>query len=208
MKEFLIKGENSIGKSLFAKKLAQKLSDNNKIIIIEFERSPKENIEDYFDMAGMISYDIADHFLNYTNLNRLIKKACDNIDIIISPFVKDKYEIKKQDIEKLIKELDSYDIGIFIGLEEAFLNQCRTIEIISENQVDKNINSDFYFINKCTKEFDPRVYKELLEAKPSKYLGFVRENETFDHILDNLINNSEEKIEKIGFFEKIRMKFK
>lgn len=207
MKVYLIDGREKIGKTEFTNLLAENLSKNKKTIIIGTNRSEDNNIEDYFKQDGMITYDICDYFLDYVDLKTIINVANDKLDFIISPFVKEKYDIKKEDIQKLLEKLD-YDYVIFDGSNSNLLDDKTTIKIVGQEELENNIDADFFFINKAKSDFDQRIYKDQIINKNAKYLGFVNENGSYNNILDNLIEEREEKIENIGFFEKLKMKFK
>lgn len=207
MKVYLIEGKENIGKTEFACLLANKISKNNKTLIIGSERSEKSNIEDYYKKDGMITYDICDYFLEYTDLRTIINKANDKLDFIISPLVNDKYVIKKEDIVKLMDDL-SYDYIVFDGLDPNLLDEKTTVKLIRENDLDEAIEADYFFINKTKVGFDPRLLKAEIDSKDSTYLGYVNENGSYNNILDNLINERKEEVASLGFFEKLKMKFK
>ncbi|MDD7305186.1 MAG: hypothetical protein PUG67_01215 [Peptoniphilaceae bacterium] len=207
MNLYLINGEENEEKTKFAALLADKLSQDKKTLIIATQRSEIFNIEDYYKKDGMITYDICDYFLGYVDIDTIINKAYDKLDFIISPLVNGKYQIEKKDIDKLLGEL-SYDFLVFEDLDESFLDQKIIIDIISEDNLEDDLKGDYYFINKASANFDQRLYKDLLLAKKGKYLGFVNENGSYNNILDNLLNDRAEEIPNIGFFEKLKMKFK
>lgn len=208
MKVYLIEGVNNIGKTEFSSLLGKKLSKNKKTLIIGTKRSEKSNIEDYYDKAGMISYDIGDYFLDYVDLDTVINKAGKNLDFIISPLINSKYEIKKEDIGKLLENL-SYDYVIFDSLDPNLLDQQATrVKILGEDQIGESIGGQYFFVNKVKEDFDERLFKDELLQSEGKYLGFVNKNGSYNNVLSNLLNEKEEPIESIGFFEKLKMKFK
>lgn len=204
---YLIDGREKIGKTEFSSLLGNKLSKDKKTLIIGTKRSEGLNIEDFYKKDGMITYDICDYFLGYADIETIINKANDKLDFIISPLVNGKFEIKKDDIKKLMENL-SYDYLIFDGLDPEMVEEKTTIKIIDQNDLDNPINSDFFFINKAKEDFDPRLAKDQIEGQASKYLGYVNENGSFNNILDNLLKEKEEPVGKLGFFEKLKMKFK
>ncbi|MGO3017661.1 MAG: hypothetical protein ACTIH2_00780 [Anaerococcus sp.] len=207
MKIYLIDGRDKIGKTEFTSLLAENLSKNKKTIIIGTNRSEDNNIEDYYKQDGMITYDICDYFLDYIDLNTIINTANDKLDFIISPFIKEKYEVKKEDIQKLLGKLE-YDYVIFDGLNPELLDDKVTIKIVGQDEIENNIEADFFFINNTDSDFDQRLYKQEITNKEAKYLGFVNKNGSYNNILDNLLNDRQEIISNIGFFEKLKMKFK
>lgn len=207
MKIYLIDGRNEIGKTEFATLLAENLSKYKKTIIIGTNRSENNNIEDYYKQDGMITYDICDYFLDYIDLKTIINAANDKLDFIISPFIKEKYEIKKSDIDKLLSKLE-YEYVVFDGLNPDLLDNKVTIKIIEQDEIQNNIKADYFFINNTNSDFDQRLYKQDITNKDAKYLGFVNKNGSYNNILDNLLNERQETISNIGFFEKLKMKFK
>lgn len=205
MQIYLINGKNDIGKTDFAVNLAERLSENKKVLLTSFFRDENSNIEDFFKKDGMVSYDISDYFLKICDLDRVIVNENNNLSFIIAPLVEDKYEFKVDDVYNLIDEVES-DIIIIDNLDLKIKDAIK-IDIISKEDIDKDLNSDYYFINRVDESFDPRPLKDKLEGKKSKYLGYVKENEYFKKVIDNLIAGQAEPIETIGFFEKIKRIF-
>lgn len=207
MKLYLVEGKEEMGKTEFACLLADKISKNNKTLLIGTKRSETFNIEDFYKKDGMITYDICDYFLEYADLKTIINKETDKLDFIISPLVNGKYQINKEDIDKLLANL-SYDCVIFVGLDKSFLKESTSILLVGENDLDQVIESDYFFINKAREDFDPRFLKEEISSKDSLYLGYVNDRGSYNNILDNLLKGQAEEIGNIGFFEKLKMKFK
>jgi len=205
MQIYLINGKNDIGKTDFAVNLAERLSENKKVLLTSFFRDENSNIEDFFKKDGMVSYDISDYFLKICDLDRVIVNENNNLSFIIAPLVEDKYEFKVDDVYNLLDEVES-DIIIIDNLDLAIKDAIK-IDIISKEDIDKDLTSDYYFINRADDSFDPRPIKDKLEGKKSKYLGYVKENEYFKKVIDNLIAGQAEPIETIGFFEKIKRIF-
>lgn len=205
MQIYLINGKNDIGKTDFAVNLAERLSENKKVLLTSFFRDENSNIEDFFKKDGMVSYDISDYFLKICDLDRVIVNENNNLSFIIAPLVEDKYEFKVDDVYNLIDEVES-DIIIIDNLDLKIKDAIK-IDIISKEDIDKDLNSDYYFINRVDESFDPRPLKDKLEGKKSKYLGYVKEDEYFKKVIDNLLLGQAEPIEQIGFFEKIKRIF-
>ena len=205
MQIYLINGKNDIGKTDFAVNLAEKLSENKKVLLTSFFRDENSNIEDFFKKDGMVSYDISDYFLKICDLDRVIVNENNTLSFIIAPLVEDKYEFKVDDVYNLIDEVES-DIIIIDNLDLKIKDAIK-IDIISKEDIDKDLNSDYYFINRVDESFDPRPLKDKLEGKKSKYLGYVKEDEYFKKVIDNLLLGQAEPIEQIGFFEKIKRIF-
>ncbi|MDO4593844.1 MAG: hypothetical protein Q4B52_00570 [Tissierellia bacterium] len=200
MKVLIVNGQENTDKSVFSCKLAKYLSKDNKVLITSLKRDDK-NIEDVFCVDDMITYDITDYFLNYANLNKIIVKH-DGIDIILSPLLEDKYKIKKDDIEKLLNQLD-YDFVIVQNAKKEFFDSAKSVYII--NGKDFTIDqSDYFFLDNVDDDFDDREF-DFLRANHSKYLGFVKNND-YDEIIKRFLNDETKAIGKLSFFEKLKKK--
>lgn len=206
MQIYLINGKNNIGKTDFAVNLAERLSENKMVLLTSLFRSDQSNIEDYYRKDGMISYDISDYFLGLCSLDKVIVEENPNLKFIIAPLVEDKYDIRVQDVYNLIDEVDA-DIIILDNLYLAIKDAIK-IEILDKDDLDKDIHADYYFINRCGEEFDPRPIKDKLLGKSATYLGYVKENEYFKDVIDNLMKGQAEPIGDLGFFEKVKRIFK
>lgn len=205
MQIYLINGKNNIGKTDFAVNLAEKLSENKKVLLTSFFRGENKNIEDFFKKDGMVSYDISDYFLKICDIDRVIVNENNNLSFIIAPLVEDKYEFRIDDVYNLIDEIDT-DVLIIDNLDLAIKGAIK-IDIIGKEDIDKELTSDYYFINRLEDSFDPRPLKDKLEGKKSTYLGYVKENDYFKNVIENLISAKAEPIETLGFFEKIKRIF-
>ena len=97
METFLIKS-NKQNDLKFIEDFSKTLSKNKSVLLLSFTRNKGENIEDLFDMGGMITYDICDYFLDLVGLEKIIRKTYGNIDFAIAPLINSKYKIKKEDI--------------------------------------------------------------------------------------------------------------
>lgn len=190
----------------FIKEFSKKLSENKSVLLLSFTRNKNENIEDLYDMGGMITYDICDYFLDLIDLDKIIVNACENIDFAIPPLINSKYQIKKEDISKLLEKINSYDYLIIDGLDESLIDDKKEIQIISENQIEKEIKADYFFINSYDKYFDIREYRDEILGKSSKFLGLKEDDSTYDRIISNILEDKSEDIQKIGFFEKLKKK--
>lgn len=191
----------------FLNNLSKDLSKDKRCLLISFKRNTSLNLEDIYDMEGMITYDICDHFLNYVSLENVINKADENIDFIIAPLLEDKYEIKKDDINKLIEDLSCYDYFIFDNLAKNMIENKKTITIVSDEDINKKIDADYFFIE-AEDGFDERIVRNEILEKSSKFLGVKRKNEDYIDIINNLKDDKKADIEKLSFIEKIKMKFK
>ncbi|MDO4661762.1 MAG: hypothetical protein Q4B36_01340 [Tissierellia bacterium] len=205
MKTILINGAENIGKTIFSVKLAQRLAQSNKVLLISLRRQ-KNNIEDYLDIDDMITYDITDYFLKYAKLDKVITSVCD-LDIILSPFVEDKYKIEKEDIDKLLDKIE-YDYLIVDDGDSNLFSDYISI-LITDSGYDKEINEDYFFVNKVDSSFDDRYYDFIINNK-DKYLGYesLKNDYDFKIIIDNLLNEDTKKVDKLSIFEKIKKKFR
>ena len=190
----------------FIKEFSKKLSENKSVLLLSFTRNKNENIEDLYDMGGMITYDICDYFLDLIDLDKIIVKACENIDFIIPPLLNSKYDVKKEDVSKLLEKINTYDYLIINGLDGSLIDDKKEIQIISENQIEKEIKADYFFINSYDKYFDIREYRDEILGKSSKFLGLKEDGSTYDRIISNILEDKSEDIQKIGFFEKLKKK--
>lgn len=205
MNVFLINSKNH-NELKFIKELSNELSKDKSLLILSFQRNKNENIEDLFDMAGMITYDICDYFLEIVGLDKIIRTYKENIDFAISPLVEDKYDIKKEDIDQLFEKISKYDYFIIYGLDSNLLENKKEIKIINIDEIDSDISSDYFYIENDDKYFDIREKREQIINKSSKFLGLKTKNNSYDSIISNLLEDKEESIGKIGFFEKLKKK--
>ena len=155
----------------------------------------------------MITYDIADYFTELAPLSMVVINQYDNLDFIISPLLEDKYEIKSEDIKKLLSNV-SYDYVILNGVDKNLLSDKYVIDIVGENDLSYVSDSDAFFINKASEDFDIRNYKDTIDSKNSKYLGYVKNGEYFKNVIENLVDGREVDIPKLGFFEKLKASFR
>jgi len=207
MKVYVINGPKSIGKTDFSVNLAEFLQQNNKVLLLQAKRATTSNIEDYFQKDGMITYDLADYFTGLAPLDTIIVHENQNLDFIISPLLDDKYEITNVDFNKLLKEVD-YDYVIIDGVDKNLLENKISVDIIGRDDLNLVNDSDAFFINKASEDFDIRKYKDTIDSKNSKYLGFVKNGEYFKNVIENLVDGREVDIPKLGFFEKLKASFR
>lgn len=205
MNVFLINSKNH-NELKFIKELSNELSKDKSLLILSFQRNKNENIEDLFDMAGMITYDICDYFLEIVGLDKIIRTYKENIDFAISPLVEDKYDIKKEDIDQLFEKISNYDYLIIYGLDSNLLENKKEIKILNTDEIESDISSDYFYIENDDKYFDIREKREEIINKSSKFLGLKTKNNSYDSIISNLLEDKEESIGKIGFFEKLKKK--
>lgn len=190
----------------FIKEFSKKLSENKSVLLLSFTRKENKNIEDLYDMGGMITYDICDYFLGLINLDKIIARACQNIDFVNPPLLNSKFEIKKDHISKLLEKINTYDYLIIDGLDESLIDSKKEIQIINENQIKEEIKADFFFINSNDKYFDIRDYRDEILGKSSKFVGLKEKDSSYDKIISNILDDKSEEIQKIGFFEKLKKK--
>ena len=205
MNVFLINSKNH-NELKFIKELSNELSKDKSLLLLSFKRNKNENIEDLFDMAGMITYDICDYFLEIVGLDKIIRTYKENIDFAISPLVEDKYEIKKEGINQLFEKISNYDYLIIYGLDPNLLENKKEIKILNVDELDSDISSDYFYIENDDKYFDIREKREQIINKSSKFLGLKTKNNSYDAIISNLLEDKIESIGKIGFFEKLKKK--
>lgn len=205
MNVFLINSKNH-NELKFIKELSNELSKDKSLLLLSFKRNKNENIEDLFDMAGMITYDTCDYFLDIVGLDKIIRTYKENIDFAISPLVEDKYEIKKEDINQLFEKISNYDYLIIYGLDPNLLENKKEIKIINVDELDSDISSDYFYIENDDKYFDIREKREQIINKSSKFLGLKTKINSYDAIISNLLEDKAESIGKIGFFEKLKKK--
>lgn len=207
MKVYVINGPKAIGKTDFSVNLAEYLQQNNKVLLLQGKRATTSNIEDYFQKDGMITYDLADYFTGLAPLERVLVHENDNLDFIISPLLEDKYQINGEDINNLLNNI-SYDYIVIDGVDKNLISNKTSVDIIGENDLGLVNDSDAFFINKVSDDFDIRNHKDTIDAKSSKYLGTVKNGEYFKNVIENLIAGNEVEIPKLGFFEKLKASFR
>lgn len=206
MKIYLINGEKGIGKTDFSVNLAERLAEKERVLLTSFFRDEKSNLEDYFQKDGMVSYDIADYFMGLCDIDRLIVEENKNLGFIIAPFLDDKYDFKVEDVYDLIEDIDK-DVLIIDNLDLDIKDAIK-IDLISPKDLGKDLKSDYFIVNKAENDFDPRLYKENIDSKSSKYLGTVKKGEYFKKVIDNLLAGRKEEVPSLGFFEKLKRIFK
>lgn len=206
MQIYLIEGKSESRLNLM-KELGEKISKKSKTLILSFKRSKDVNIEDLFDMGGMIAYDICDYFLSYIELENLLIKVNEDLYFSIAPLLENKYELKKEDIKNILEKLKAFDYLVIDGLDKNMLEEKKVVEIIEEDRISENCDSD-YFIIEAKDDFNPRLVRNEILGKSSKFIGIKNKIGTFDTLLDNLIEDRKADIEKLSFIEKIKLKFK
>lgn len=207
MKVYVINGPKAIGKTDFSVNLAEFLQQNNKVLLLQGKRATTSNIEDYFQKDGMITYDLADYFTGLVPLETVIVHESQNLDFIISPLLEDKYEITGNDINNLLSNV-SYDYVVIDGVDKNIISNKTSVDIVSENELNLVNDSDAFFINKASEDFDIRNYKDTIDSKNSNYLGSVKNGEYFKNVIENLVADRAVDIPKLGFFEKLKASFR
>lgn len=205
MEIFLIKS-NKQNDLKFIEDFSKTLSKNKSVLLLSFTRNKGENIEDLFDMGGMITYDICDYFLGLIDLEKITLNPLENIYFVISPLINSKYQVKKEDISKLLDQIKSYDYVIIKGLDENLLDDKKEIQIINEDEIEDDFKSTYFLVESDDKYFDIREYREKILEKSSKYLGLKKKDSTYEKIISNILEDKNEEIQKIGFFEKLKKK--
>ncbi len=207
MKVYVINGPKAIGKTDFSVNLAEFLQQNNKVLLLQAKRATTSNIEDYFQKDGMVTYDLADYFTGLAPLETVLVHESQNLDFIISPLLEDKYDITGEDINNLLNSIN-YDYVIIDGVDKNLVANKTSIDIIGENDLNLVNDSDAFFINKTSEDFDIREYKDTIDSKSSRYLGSVKTGEYFKNVIENLVADRAVEIPKLGFFEKLKASFR
>ena len=207
MKVYVINGPKAIGKTDFSVNLAEFLQQNNKVLLLQAKRATTSNIEDYFQKDGMVTYDLADYFTGLAPLETVLVHESQNLDFIISPLLEDKYDITGEDINNLLNSVN-YDYVIIDGVDKNLVANKTSIDIIGENDLNLVNDSDAFFINKTSEDFDIREYKDTIDSKNSRYLGSVKTGEYFKNVIENLVADRAVEIPKLGFFEKLKASFR
>lgn len=206
MKIYLINSTRDKDRVKFATSLANRLKEKGKTLLVSCKRE-ESNIEDYYGKDGMITYDLADYFTGLIGFEDVCVKEDKNLDFIIAPLLNDKYKIEKKDIEKLSK-IDSYKYLIIDSLEPDLIANKKSVLLVEDNKLPANIKEDSFFINGVESDFDPRLIKDKITSYGKNYLGDVKLGEGYDKVIDNLINDNYVLVPDLGFFEKLKMKFK
>ena len=206
MKIYVINSDNEKYRLELLIALADKLKDIGSVLIFQSVRT-NENLEEKLSKDGIITYDIADYFLEEASLDRVIINQEKNLDFAIAPYLKNKIEIKKSDIERLLKDID-YDYLIIDSLDLSLIDEKESIYIIDQNNIPESIAEDCFYIENVKDGFDDRYYKDSIEKLGKNYLGYKKREESLDKIVDTIINKTYKKIDKLSFFEKMKLKFK
>ena len=105
-----------------------------------------------------------------------------------------------------MEKINHYDVLIVNGLDKDLIDDKKVIQIIDESRINEDFVSDYFFIETYDKYFDIREYRDEIFAKSSKFLGLKSKDTSYENIISNLLNDKNENIEKIGFFEKLKKK--
>ncbi|MCI5839748.1 MAG: hypothetical protein SOZ89_04210 [Peptoniphilaceae bacterium] len=203
MKKYLINSINNINTANFSTTFAKSIEKEKKVLLISLLRK-ETNIEDFFENDGMITYDLADYFLGYTQKNKIITKVNDNIDIILSPLIEEKFKPDKKNLQDLLEDLD-YEFIIFDGADFSLFDDGIKVFATDENLVMED--SDYFYIDNVDSYFSDRKKFIEINGITSKYLGFNKKNDDYTEIVQNLLSESEKKVSKLSFFEKLKEKF-
>lgn len=202
MQVYVINGPDGIGKTDFSVNLAEFLQRNNRVLLLQAKRNGRNNIEDYFQKDGMITYDIADYFSSLAPLSKVVVRESNNLDFIISPLLEDKYVLNSEDLIRLLNEVN-YDYVIIDELDKNILPEKILVDIVGVDQLNNPIEANAFFINKVDEKYDIRYDKDLIESKGARFLGTVKEGEYFNNVISNLTTGNAVEIPKLGFFEKL-----
>ena len=207
MKIYVINGPTGIGKTDFSVNLAESLQERGRVLLLQGKRNSRSNIEDYFQKDGMITYDIADYFQGLAPLSTVIVNETPNLDFIISPLLEDKYNYNGEDMAKILSEVN-YDYVVIDDVAKNIISANTSVEILSPDTLNSTVNADAFFINKVSDDFDVRTHKDFIDQAPGKFLGTVKEGEYFKDVINNLVNDAQVEVAKIGFFERLKSGFR
>ncbi|MDO5047924.1 MAG: hypothetical protein Q4D88_05185 [Anaerococcus sp.] len=206
MEIYLINSKDPDIRTRFSTSIGEKIKNKGKTLIIANQRD-QVNIEDYFLKDGMITYDLYDYFSKLVSFDRVLVEEEENLDFIIAPLLADKYEVKEEDYTNLIGQA-AYENIILDGLEDKKIDKSKSLRILTSDRLEESFDEDYFIIKVTDKDFDVRVHKDKIDSFKKKYLGLYKDPSDLGRLVENFLNDKQEEIEKIGFFEKIRMKFK
>lgn len=201
---YVINSDNDRARVKFAVALANDLAKSSKTILISNKRND-ENIEDYFGMDGIFAYDIYDYFMGLIDLDDLIVKR-DEANFIIAPLLADKYKPSGEDFSKLLADLP-YENIIIDSLDPDLIKEKRSLRIVESASMPIDIKEEFFYIL-GDPDFDDRTMKEKIESYGKKYLGTAKKDSNLVDLARSLVRGEGKVVPKIGFFEKIKMKFR
>lgn len=204
MKVYIINSSEEKDRVKFAVSLAQRLKKKGKTLLISTQRQ-EVNIEDFFGKDGMITYDLADYFLDRIAFEDVLVKD-EGLDFIIGPLLEDKYEIKKEDMDKLISQ-EGYEFLVIDKINPDLVSEKKSVLLVEEGKFPTSIKEDSFFIREVSSSYDIRLHKEKIEAFGKNFLGEVKATEEFDGVVDNLINENYQIVPNLSFFEKLKLKF-
>lgn len=207
MKIYVINGPTGTGKTDFAVNLAEFLQERGRVLLLQGKRNSRSNIEDYFQKDGMVTYDIADYFQGLAPLSTVIVNETPNLDFIISPLLEDKYNYNGEDMAKILSDVN-YDYVVIDDVAKNIIPANTSVEILSPDTLNSTVNADAFFINKVSDDFDVRIHKDFIDQEPGKFLGTVKEGEYFKDVINNLVNDAQVEVAKIGFFERLKSGFR
>lgn len=200
---YIINSDNDRARVKFVVTLAKDLAKASKTILISNKRND-ENIEDYFGMDGIIAYDIYDYFMGRIDLEDLIVKT-EEAHFIIGPLLDDKFSPSEEDFNKLVADL-SYENIIIESLEPNYFKEKKSLRIVEGDSMPADIKEEYFYIL-GDPDFDDRRMKEKIESYGKKYLGAYKAPGDTIELARSLVRGDAKTVAKIGFFEKLKMKF-
>ena len=126
---------------------------------------------------------------------------------MISPLLEDKYVYTSEDMNKLLSEVN-YDYVVIDDVAKNIIPDSTSVTIASSDLLESPIDSDVFFVNKVSDTFDIREYKDIIDTSKAGLLGTVKESEYFSDVIQNLVNENQVEVQKIGFFERLKSGFK
>lgn len=195
---FTIRGERSTAN--FAIDLANRLGQDKKTLILPLKREEDINLEELLDKDGLISFDLGDYLNETVDLSKVLVKEKENLYFIIYPLLEDKVKLKPADIQKLVTE-GGFDQVIVINPPFPLELGEKSVDLIYFADLSY-VESEYFALQNI--EMDDRLFKSDLEGGNSKYLGFY--NEETGEAVDNFFKGQPKEIEKLGFFQRLRLK--
>lgn len=148
------------GKTIFSYAFASELSKQSKVLYISLN-----NYESMGSKTGLsqVIYNYKNGKLNYENINEQIKTN-NNLSILYGvTFPEDLYTISPEELDKIVNEISrimSYDYIIL--------------------DCDNNYIKSHYLFSSCDKIIFPTLKDEISKEKKSKFLNFIKEQNSFD----------------------------
>lgn len=148
------------GKTIFSYAFAHELSKTNSVLYISLN-----NYESMGSKTGLsqIIYNYKNGRLNFENIKEQII-AHDNLSILYGvTFPEDLYIVSPEELDKIINEISNIMSYDYIILDS-----------------DNNYLKSHYLFSSCDKIIFPTLKDDISQEKKSKFLNFIKEENTFD----------------------------